>query len=856
MKPTMKNCLLEILVFARVKSMRHLLACAPILCLVVGQAFGQGETKPGAGRVPEQIPFRADLGKGPGGFIFEDNIFADGSKGKAKGSWERSGGIEGGALQVRLKSSSSAAAKAVSGGWSVPVSLAAPALVRVNVRFNVRVGGAFTPTQFVDALLTVDGKPVGCNAHESLVRICPGEWDGKAQLETGWQMEAVDVYLSAGLHTVRLGMRADEGLAVKAWAEMLIDRLVIQPVGSVSFTGDGGFVIHAGGRDFASGSSFSRPGGGWYRAGAGTPAPGEVAEWKIQPVRQTANEWEGTAETKQFRLHRTIRVSGHRVQVEDTLSNLSDQDLGWMMRHELAVPADLAATAAVHLGGDGRSNPTNYYAKILWEGERTLGVDCWRPSNPTVYVPSPEAGVGLTIEDDVMRVHALTYWRQTSPTNLTVGFRDENFALPPGGQYTTRWTAYIIPGADKTYYDFINQVRADWKLNELCVPGPMVGQSFISAMPKMTDEEIKTRLQKSGAWAVTTSMMGWLNPEAKTDPKEKRQLGFGSGVLDPYFARMRETWAQAAERIHRVVPGVKVTHYFHTFLYDPQGDPESFKDSWVTRRDGTRAITDWGEMLNFTPSAQVFPTLTNAVGRGMLQVLDAMTGPMKGNGIYFDEVNYPSGMGWMDFFPCTYNVWDGHSAVLDPQTFAIVQKSGYLELLSADFKKTLFERMASHGWFILGNGEPDTGWENGLKFPRHTECRTDAYPRAYESHLYSPIALVEDMSFKHTREMLKYGVICGFVWPEIPDLAPQENVFKSFPLTTQEIHAGWLQGGERIITIIPGVYSWHESARVKIYEFGADGLLAATREAASASGTFDVKIPQGGMVIVERGADR
>ena len=808
----------------------------------------------GERRAPAQVPFRADLAKGPGGFVFQDDGVASGSTGTARGSWERGGGKEGGALRTRLEAARKGAIKAISGGWSVPISLAEPALVRIDARFRARVGGNFGPTQSVDALLTVDGKPVGRNAHGSLLRIRPSELGGKEAVDTGWQEAALELYLLAGSHTVRLGLRAAEGLAANAWAEMLIDRVEIQPVGTVSFTGDGGFVIHAGGRDFASGSWFSRPGGGWYRVGAGTPAPGEVAPWQVQPARQTGNEWEGTAETKQFRWHRAMRVSGHRIQVEDTLTNLSDKGLGWMIWHELAVPANPATTPTVHLGGDSRTNPSRVYAKVLRDGERTLGIDCWRPSNPTVYVPLPEAGVGLTIEDDVTRVHALTYWRRTAPTSLTVGFRDENFALPPGGQYTTRWAAYIIPDADKTYYDFINRVRADRNLNDLRVPGPTVWSSFIPAMHEMSDLEVQTRLLKSGAWAVATSLGGWIDParsKAGTDPKDKVQVGFGPGVIGPYFASLRESWARDAGRIHRLAPGIKVIHYFHTFLYDPQGDPESFKDSWVTHRDGTRAITDWGN-LRLTPSAQVFPTLTNAVGRGMLEVLDTMAGPMSGNGIYFDEVNYPTGIGWMDFFPCTYNVWDGHSAVLNPETFAIVQKAGYLELLTADFKKRLFERMASHGWIILGNGEPDTWWEDGLKFPRHTECRTDPYPRAYESHLYSPLALVEDRSFKHTREMLKYGVIDGFVRLEDPDLAGQEHIRKSFPLTAQEIHAGWLQGKERIITMVPGVYSWHESARVKIYEFGADGRLAATREAASASGAFDIKIPPDGLVIVER----
>ena len=30
-----------------------------------------------------------------------------------------------------------------------------------------------------------------------------------------------------------------------------------------------------------------------------------------------------------------------------------------------------------------------------------------------------------------------------------------------------------------------------------------------------------------------------------------------------------------------------------------------------------------------------------------------------------------------------------------------------------------------------------------------------------------------------------------------------------FPITVEEIHAGWIKGKERIITKLPGVYGWH-----------------------------------------------
>src|SRR5690606_38457305 len=161
---------------------------------------------------------------------------------------------------------------------------------------------------------------------------------------------------------------------------------------------------------------------------------------------------------------------------------------------------------------------------------------------------------------------------------------------------------------------------------------------------------------------------------------------FGPGVLDPYYAPQRERWGREAERVHRLAPGLYVLHYFHTFLYSPESGPEAYRDSWVLRRDGSRAITDWTS-LGRIPSAQVFPTLDNSVGRGMLEVLEVMEGPMHGDGLYMDEVNYPSGMGWMGMPPCTYGVWDGYSAELDPNTFAIVKKMGYVNLLAGPFKR-------------------------------------------------------------------------------------------------------------------------------------------------------------------------
>lgn len=574
----------------------------------------------------------------------------------------------------------------------------------------------------------------------------------------------------------------------------------------------------------------------------------------MQPIRQTADTWEGSVVTKAFSLRRLIRLSGHRIEVQDTLTNLSDMDLGWMIRNELALPSEATRSQNIHLGGDSRTNPSPVYATVIKAGGRIGGIDCWRPANPTVYVPFSDCGLGMVIEDDVMRVHGLSYYRTTNKGDLIVGFRDEQFALAPGCQYTTRWAAYVIPGPNKDYYDFINQVRADWKVNDIRIPGPTIWSTYFTTNRKMPDEEIQKRLRRSGAWAIATSLGGWVcDYEGLDDTKgaDKRQVGFGAGVLDPCFARLRELWAQDAKRVHQLAPAIKVLHYFHLFLNDPERDPSAFQDSRITRSDGRNMIAGWGN-LRLTPSNGVFPTLTNTMGREMLKVFDMMRSQMGGDGIYLDEVNYPTGIGWMGSPPFTYSQWDGHSAVLDPVTFAIARKTGYLQLLSADYKKMLFDLIATRGGVIVGNGEPDTAWENALKFPRHTECRTDPYPRAYESHLYTPICLVEDTSMSHRRNLLKYGVIDCFVLRSDKSFKQEAVIRKSFPLTVQEIHSGWIKGAERIITMLPGSYTWGESARATILEFGSDGSLVGSRDVASPTGFFDVAIPPDGMTIIER----
>lgn len=75
-----------------------------------------------------------------------------------------------------------------------------------------------------------------------------------------------------------------------------------------------------------------------------------------------------------------------------------------------------------------------------------------------------------------------------------------------------------------------------------------------------------------------------------------------------------------------------------------------------------------------------------------------------------------------------------------------------------------------------------------------------------------------------------------------------------FPITPEELHAGWVQGKERIVTAVSGEYGWeNDDVGVRIWSYDRHGKLLDAEPAWQLfRGKQQVEVPDGGITILER----
>lgn len=105
-----------------------------------------------------------------------------------------------------------------------------------------------------------------------------------------------------------------------------------------------------------------------------------------------------------------------------------------------------------------------------------------------------------------------------------------------------------------------------------------------------------------------------------------------------------------------------------------------------------------------------------------------------------------------------------------------------------------------------------------------------------------------NLSIAGIRERLAIGLLHYRV-----GLADRSDVLRHcYPITIRELHAGWIVGDERVVTMLSGSYGWPGetvAARLRLYE--ADGSARPVLELAPAE-RHPVTVPEGGVAILER----
>lgn len=548
----------------------------------------------------------------------------------------------------------------------------------------------------------------------------------------------------------------------------------------------GGFSLKLADRTLSFGSLISYPNAGLNELVAGPAAVTRQPGFTVI-AKPAADGGQVLAVGPDYRLVRTVRFTPRKVEVTDELTNLHpDAKLGLLVQNAVDLKD---VPASVRLAGNPDPSMNQYYS----------------PGNPSVYVSAGNLGVGLICEDDVYRNQAALFFDNEK---MLAGLRTDKLLLQPGGSYKLQWSVY--PVASNDYYDFINLVRQDWGSN-YTVEGAWTffDPDAIIAMPVEKIHEDFNRLGIRRACYCG----GWVDRK-----HDNKRIGFGTGVLDDYWADFRDRLRQAGEKIHQAVPDCKVYVYYDTQRDTSEGGHERFQDSWLTDEKGNQESTEWNGEFSLTHS--VVATTENTYGKAMLRAVDEYMKQMKIDGLYWDELE---GTGY-GFPLVTYNVGDGYSCDLDPKTYTVKREIGINTIMGAGHRAAVIRRVRALGGDMMGNGPVAAKTILALKPQRMIEIQHNEFWN-YEGDLQSPLGYAGwRPDFGNWIRGLKLGMLLvGTSYGYQYDIEAY-----AFPFTPIELHSGYLLGQERIIATHSGNYGWPgQRSLVQVRYFDSRGKLTA-----------------------------
>jgi hypothetical protein len=546
----------------------------------------------------------------------------------------------------------------------------------------------------------------------------------------------------------------------------------------------GGFVLATGDGEWAFASAFSYPDAGLNRLvpRQEVDRTGESA-WQVE-VTASAEGGGVQATGTHYRIDRLVHFTPRKVTVADTVTNSrTDAPLGLLVRHDL----DLGPHADVRIRLAGNPDPALN--------------DEYAPANPSVHIAGKGFSLGLLCEDTPFRNQARLYVDQKP---FLAGVRTEMLWLPPGGSHTLEWSVYLVASAD--YYDFVNLVRQDWGAN-FTAEGPWTFFSPDSVLATPV-EKLSEQFARLGI-RYACYCGGWVDP--RHDPK---RIGFGTGVMDPYWADFRGRLKAAAERLRQAVPGVKVLVYYDTQRDTSEGGHERFRDSWLTDRQGNQLSTEWSGVYSLTYS--VVATIENSFGRAMLEVAARYLDEMGADGLYWDEME---GTGY-GVPLITYNLHDGYSCVLDAKTYRIERLAGVTTLLGEGHRLAVIDLVRRKGGTLMGNGPPCTRDLLRRNVQRMVEIQhNDTW--CFQGNLSTPLGYASwrpDFG-NWVRALDLATLLVGTRYDYAHEISPL-----AFPFTPIELHRGYLLGRERILATHDGSYGWlGEAPLVLAHHLDKDG---------------------------------
>ncbi len=563
------------------------------------------------------------------------------------------------------------------------------------------------------------------------------------------------------------------------------------PKGAVVATGwsaraskGGDLEVQVGERAFRVATRTSLPDGEW------SEDRGEATQALVFG-KAFSTQWENDL----YRIVRTITPHPHRLQVKETVTNLTQEEVGLMLEHRLQLPEVPKAT---YLAG----------RELKWMKKTSSAV------HPTVLATYDDLAIGLAAEDDLLRLHAELF-----QSEKTIGLADRTLCLRPGAEMVQEWSFYVLPSGN--YWDFVNAIRRDWGSN-FTLEGPVTFTGPVQDWGNdwaqtLTPEKLLQWLEARGSRP--TMMMTHVATNPNVDPKkgtpEHPYIFHGSAV--PNAENWLSNTAKVVELMSEVAPEVKVFAYLHPNLSTEVEATQKYSDSIARTESGSVATS----VYEAAPHLFI-PMQGNRYGAKMESIYRHLIDDL-GAHLYLDEltVGIP-GRG-------LYEKWDGYTAVINPTTHAIVAKPSESVLLMQPWMDQMIQYAKAKGRTAFINTAPPTRTMLRWRLQHITE---DTGPGGITTmHLSTPLAWTYDngleRGWRHVIDSLEYGAL------SFSRSGPWQRLL--FPFTPVELHAGLLIGEERIVTSRSGRFGWNDGSTAEAHVFDGSGAPVATPDVKTVS---------------------
>jgi hypothetical protein len=336
------------------------------------------------------------------------------------------------------------------------------------------------------------------------------------------------------------------------------------------------------------------------------------------------------------------------------------------------------------------------------------------------------------------------------------------------------------------------------------------------------------------------------------------------------FAHREAYWTalkQEVELIRKAAPNVKLMQMLHPAMeavYRPLQDrwpiaaeaimtPEGkvyeadhYSRAWL----GDYTDKDWGVLYYVPrPGSAYLQIIMGEVTRALDEVgLD---------GMYCDEFSWAfTRTGYSRY---DHSRWDGYSADLD-ENGDVVRLKADGAAVTESCQLRMAGEVLRRGRYFLGNGGSALRSLNSLPIARFIEGGNGAASWS-QGHLSATPLVLGNMGDEKTREgvfasvraCLQEGCLYSPTAVNLLLDGPDSFVSKLHPMTVREIGPGWIIGEERIATIVSGKFPWPGgSLRRFAYDAKGELLDAPAVVETLEEGEVEVKVEEGGMVVVER----